>query len=324
MLADVIVADRNMVERGYLPWVEGDIDIGESNTFELRVPPGSLSVGWYVMLEGTDMGGVVDGIESDTGNDYISATGRTWTGILEGNLVKPDPGQTHLVASGDANDVLSMLVSRLGLVSCMAASREPSGLDVTGWRFTRISARMGAYTQIRDMLRSVGAKLIVSYDGASRRAVLSAVPRREVSDDGPDGDRMRVAVGTRRRVNHLHCMGTGEGGERTTLDLFVDERGRISRTQTIFGAAHIEEAYELSASDADGLEEDGTEHLLELQADSAWASVGDVGATDYDIGDMVTVTAPAAGIRVRAEVVGKVASLADGEVTVEIKTETEG
>lgn len=325
MLADVIIADQNMVERGYLPWCEGDIDVGESNTFELRVPAGSLGVGWYVMLEGTELGGVVDGVESDTAENHVTVTGRTWSGILEGNLVKPDPGQSHLAASGDANEVIGMLVGRLGLGACMAASGEQSGIQVKAWRFSRLSSRMGAYTQLRDMLRPLGAKLRISYDGASRRAVLSAVPRRVRSDDGPDGDQVRLVAGSKRAVNHLHCMGSGEGAERLTLDLYADEAGRVSRTQTVFGTSHIEEAYDLSSAETtDELEEKGAQKLQELQGDLAWASVEDVGAGDYDIGDIVTATAPGAGVRACAEVVGKVASLADGMVTVEIKTETEG
>ncbi|MFR5092583.1 MAG: hypothetical protein ACLTDR_11780 [Adlercreutzia equolifaciens] len=87
----------------------------------------------------------------------------------------PDGGQLHHTVSGDLNAVLGELVQRLGLWERMAAEESASGMSVSAWEFSRASADMDAYTGIRAMLRSAGAKLRIRYDSALRKAVLSAV-----------------------------------------------------------------------------------------------------------------------------------------------------
>ena len=120
-MVDVIWADRYGREQGYVGKVAGDFTIGTDNTFALKVgsSPG-IAQDCYLMIDGSEYGGIVDGVEIDTSKDYITLSGRTWHGLLATQLIVPDPGQLHHTVSGDLNAVLGALVERLGLSSRMA------------------------------------------------------------------------------------------------------------------------------------------------------------------------------------------------------------
>ena len=190
-MVDVIWADRFGREKGYVGKVAGDFTIGTENTFALKVESSAgISQDCYLMIDGTEYGGIVDGVEIDTSADYVTVSGRTWHGLLASRLVVPDAGQLHYTVSGDLNAVLGELVQRLGLWERMAAEEGASGMSVSAWKFSRASADMDAYTGIRAMLRSAGAKLRIRYDSAQRKAVReevfesSSAEAAELEEDG--------------------------------------------------------------------------------------------------------------------------------------------
>lgn len=323
-MVDVIWADPYGREVGYVGKVAGDFTIGTPNTFSLMVPRSlGISENCYIMVDGTEYGGMVDGLEIDTSQDYITVTGPTWHGLLAAQAVVPDAGQTYYTATGECNAAIGRLIERIGLSSRMTASGADSGFSVSGWRFSRASYEMDAYTGIRAMLRSVGAKLRIRYDSEKRMAVLSAVPVDDYTDDGMDGNRNDFTIKTKRPVNHLHCLGVGEGAARTTVDLYADERGRVSKTQSIFGMQHRCEVYENSSSELPALEEDGRKRLADLQTGMSACSLSGADRGLYDIDDIVGGTSTAYGIKVVTTVAQKTATITSREITYETKTALE-
>lgn len=265
-VVDVIWADRFGREKGYVGKVAGDFTIGTENTFALKVESSAgISQDCYLMIDGHR-------VRRHRGRRGDRHLGRLRDRIrahlarlLASRLVVPDAGQLHHTVSGDLNAVLGELVQRLGLWERMAAEESASGMSVSAWEFSRASADMDAYTGIRAMLRSAGAKLRIRYDSALRKAVLSAVPRGDYTSDGLDGERVDFILRRTRPVNHLHCLGTGEGLERVVVDLYADRAGNVSKTQTITGMALREEVFESSSAEAAELEEDGTQAPREMQ-----------------------------------------------------------
>lgn len=320
----VVYADPYLREVGALPLAQGDFAVGVENSFEIAAPASlGIGKGWYLMVEDTEYGGRVDGLAIDTADNLVTLSGRTWHGILEYEPIIPPPGQERLTVSGDANAVLAQLIDYLGLGWCMVADDSDSGFQVSNWGFSRLSGEMGGYTGIRKMLRSVGAKLRIRYDGAKRKAVLSAVARADYTEDGIDGDRVRFAISTTTPVNHLYCMGEGEGTARVVVNLYADAEGRVSKTQSIFGSGHKCEVYENPAADAATLEEDGAAKLAEYQAAMAACSLPEA-AGDYDIDDIVGGTSTAHGVSVTTTIAEKIATVGLGGITdVETRTEME-
>jgi len=124
-------------------------------------------------------------------------------------------------------------------------------------------------------------------------------------------------------VNLLDCMGTGEGASRLRVDLYADSKGRVSRTQTIFGIAHKCEVYDNPASDMESLIEDGTKRLEDYQPAMASCSMPEI-YEEYDIDDIVGGSDIENGLEVVTSVAQKIATVDSfGVANVDIKTELE-
>lgn len=289
----------------------------DANSFELRVPvataPGGLSFGSLVYVDGTEYGGIVDDVGSDATGKIHKAlySGRTWHGVLEGKVLRPDAGQDYLSASGEANAVLLSLVHRMGLASLFAVDASDSGVRVAAYRFARYVA---GYTGMRAMLASAEAKLTMRWDGG--KVVLSAAPRRDWSREEFEARRTPVRINLASRpVNHLVCLGKGDLAQRSVIDLYADEDGAVSRTQTLFGADEVALAYDYSSAEDDELEEQGRKRLKELQ-DASTCDVPEPPGADFDVGDVVGGRDSRLGLYVTAAIARKVVSIGRGGVSV--------
>lgn len=319
---DIIYTDAYGYERGELPWAEGEFAIGDENRFELEIPPGlGIDQDCYLMADGSEYGGVVDDLDVDTGEDYAVASGRTWHGILEKTVLQPDPGKDYLIVSGECNAVLASVIARQELGFCFRASLASTGVYISNYRFERY---IDTYNGTRAMLRSVGMKLHIEYDGALRCAVISAVPRGEYIDDGIDGDKMRFKIGRHRPVNHLIGLGSGELAARVVVHRYADEHGNISDRQSLFGIEHKAEVYDSPSSDEADLIKGMEDRLREYQKELFTCSIVDATEDKYDIDDIVGGTSTEHNISVVTTVAKKIATVdRDGKLGVETKTDTE-
>lgn len=223
---DLIYSNSNHEDIGVLFDCTFDLAFGrDENNFELTMALGShcMEQGFYVFIEGTEYGGVVDSIRVDTDKDTVTYCGRTWHGILAGNIIEPDSGYDHLTVSGDANEILALLVERLDLGGVFAASTAQSPIQITQYQFRY----KDGYSGICEMLAQFGGKLrmIHLYD----KVILSAVHLRDFSQD-EEWDSTQVDLDIMknfRPVNHLVCLGSGDLKDRHVIHLFVDSGGGI-------------------------------------------------------------------------------------------------
>lgn len=224
---DLIYADNNGIELGFLPSCELDLAFGkDENTFEcvLDIDNHCCESGYMIYATGTEYGGTVDAIAPDTDKKTVTYTGRTWHGMLEKKIICPDAGQNYYYVSGEANTVLAELITRLGLSALFEVSTEESGIEIVNYRFERY---VRGYTGIRKMLYAHRAKLkIVS---ASKKVIISAEPLLDYSqNDEFDGSLLKMSVKkTYRPPNHLVCLGGGDLAARKVIHLFTDENGII-------------------------------------------------------------------------------------------------
>ncbi len=135
-----------------------------------------------------------------------------------------------------------------------------SGLTVSSYRFDRYT---DAYTGIRRMLESCGGKLRMAYDSGMLR--LSALP--VATYGGVDSDLLDYSYDRDwHPVNHLICLGTGEGKDRVVVHLYADTEGAVSETQSLTGLDEVQAVYDYSNADRAELLEKGREKLEALQA----------------------------------------------------------
>ena len=209
--------------------------------------------GFFLYIEGTEYGGIIDDIKTDTEADEVVYHGRTWHGFLDSKCIVPlqaGEGSTdavmlktadangvsmvdkYLILSGEANKVLAWLINRLGLDRLFTASTEDSGINIKVFQFDRYCM---AYEGICKMLRAAGAKLKVMFSAGT--AVIRAVPVIDYSQDEQfDSDLIGLTILKKYHpLNHLICLGQGELDERQVIHLYADLDGNISHTQSVTG-----------------------------------------------------------------------------------------
>lgn len=314
---DLIHMNSAREDLGVLQDYKLDLAFGEDeNDFELRLPVSEhcCSGGFYLYIEGTEYGGIVDDIKSDTAAQEVTYSGRTWHGLLNSKILEPDAGADYLVLTGEANAVIGSLIDRAGLSELFEASTEASGLHISGYQMNRYIA---AYDGIRKMLATVAGKLRFTFTGG--KVVLSAVPRGEYTEDGElDADLVAFKAWKHYHpVNHLICLGRGELADREVIHLYVDTSGQISKVQTFTGLEERVDVYDNPSAEAlEELELGGIDRLKELALSDEIEVALDEDENQLDIQDRVRATDHVTGITATAEVVKKIVVIERGQVTI--------
>lgn len=319
---DLIYTDSNGADLGVIRAYNFDLAFGsDENNFELKIDTDNhcCEAGCYVYVEGTEYGGIIDAVASDTAAEEVTYTGRTWHGILNSKVLCPDSGQDYLTLNGNANTVLGTLISRMGLTSIFEASSDASDLTISSYKMERY---ITGYDGIRKMLNSVNGKLVMSYNGT--KVILSAVPIVDYTDAGViDSDIMSFSVKkTSRKVNHLICLGQGELKDRTVVHLYADTSGSISQTQTLTGLDEYTAVYDNSnAESIEKLREAGSEQLAELQKQDDLSVSLSEGEDVFDVGDIVGAVDNVTGIAISVPISKKIISIQNDYLSAAYETE---
>ena len=317
---EVMYTDANRLPQGSLEKYSIDLELGGDNDFEaqMNVRNHCRSSGciWYIKDE--EYGGIVDNVKVDTEKSKVYYSGRSWRGILEKKVIRPDTGKDYLVVSGDANDILALLIRRCDLVDLFAVPGTSSGIQISNYQFPRY---VDAYSGIVKMLSSVGAKLKIVYNDKDSCVNISAVQIEDLSKkyEYSDDYGMKIIIEKKTGgVNHLICLGAGELAARTVIDLYVDKTGEITEKQSYFGEYEIAETYDYGNSESVAeLKEKGIEHLKELKSsDSVSASFSKL---DVDIGDIVGGRNRATGILLKEQVTQEIVKIKNGIETITYK-----
>ena len=158
---DLIYTTSDMVDIGVLLDYQFDLAFGQDeNDFECIVATAEhcCDAGYYLHIEGTEYGGIVDSIAVDTEDDTVTYSGRTWHGMLESKIILPlQSGEAssgsvtvkteasdgaslvdkYLVISGDANRCIQFILNRVGLSNLFTTPTEDAGVSVSGYQFNR-------------------------------------------------------------------------------------------------------------------------------------------------------------------------------------------
>lgn len=315
---DLIYTNANRVDLGVISAYAFDLSFGaDENDFEMTLgkTEAVLEGGAFIYIEGTEYGGIVDATKTNSSDENITYTGRTWHGMLNSKVIKPNAGEAYFIVSGDANEVLSVMVDRLGLGDLFSVDTALSGINISRYQFPRYCK---GYDGIKNMLLANGAKLKMIWQG--RAVVLSAAPVVDYTASPVDNDETVLSVEKHdKKVNHLVCLGKGELTAREVIHLYVDQFGRIGNTQYFFGLDEIEDIYD--NSNTDNLRNDGIARLKELRdSDNADFTLSESLERAYDIGDIVGATETQSGVSVNVTVTKKIVKINNGAIRTEYKT----
>ena len=314
---DLIYMNAKKEDLGVLLDYELDLAFGaDENNFECTIQAGShcCEPGYYLYAEGTEYGGIIDSIASDTDTNDVTYSGRTWHGILNSKVLQPDSGSAYLVVSGEANSVIASLISRMSLTNLFEASSEDSGLKVSSYKMNRYIA---GYDGIVKMLGSVGGKLNLTFQNG--KVVLSATPAHDYSQD-EEFDSSLIGFKSKknfRSVNHLICLGSGELENRMVVHLYADENGNISQTQTRFGMDEYTAVYDYSSMESEEeLILNGTVELATLWGQDELQIALDDNSDVYGIGDIVGAYDHITKIAVASAITKKIVTVKNGIITI--------
>lgn len=222
---DLIYANEIRIDQGVLQNYTLDLAYGSGeNDFECKMDlkEPECKPGYYLYIDGTEYGGIIDAIAVDTESETLTYKGRTWHGILNSKVIEPDAGEDYWYAKGEANAVIGQILERVEIGIPFAASAEDSGIKVNyPLRYRTL------YEGISAMLEDKHAKLIISWENGN--VVLSA---KLITDYSlmEEFDSSQIAFGLEkhfRHVNHLICLGSGELKDRHVIHLFCDENGGV-------------------------------------------------------------------------------------------------
>lgn len=324
---DLIYTNAAKVDKGVLSAYAFDLSFGaDENDFELALARDAprLETGAFVYIEGTEYGGIIDGFKADSKSDTIVYIGRTWHGILNSKpILRP-----LWALSGDANGVLSMLIAEIGLDGLYKVAGTPSGIEIAH----EIKEFCGAYDAIRKAFAAHGLKLQMRWQ-TDRFIHISALPIVDYAAMPIDGDVGFISFEKHEsKVNHLICAydvertTTNEDGEEEktiqhrTLDLYMDQWGRIGETQYYTGLDDISEVWECSASTAAEVKKEGTAELLKRrETDKAEISLPESKDYIFDIGDIAGAAHIELGVKVAAPVTQKIVKISNGTMETEYK-----
>ena len=263
---DLIFTNAAKEDVGVLFDYEFDLAFGEDeNNFELTIQQSAhcLEPGSFIYIEGTEYGGIVDSITVNTEQQSITYSGRTWHGILAGNVIEPEAGYDYFVVNGDANAILATLIDKLGLSDLFVASAEASDIQIAEYTFRRYT---DGYKGIRQMLADNSGKLKIEH--RTDKVVLSAVYLADYSQNEEfDASQVDFSVKKNfRPTNHLICLGSGNLKNRFVIHLFTDENGGIqpykttekplsdedyildTSQQVLFGVEEVADVYDYSSA----------------------------------------------------------------------------
>lgn len=317
---DLIYTNASLEDVGVLKDYTFDLAFGsDENDFEVTIDTNKhcCEAKCLLYIEGTEYGGIIDGIRVVTKDETLVYFGRTWHGVLESKILEPETNENYLVVSGEANTIISNLIERIGLSDLFIASTSDSGLTINNYKMDRY---ISAYSGIKKMLDTVSGKLNFTFkDG---KVYLSAVPAVDYSiDEQFDNDQVEMDIKkTDNPINHLICLGKGELSARQIIHLYADAEGNISENQTFTGIDEVTEKYDYSNVESlEELRKSGIEKLKNYWSSNTAKMDFDAESVVYDVGDIVGSKEIVTGTFVKAKITKKIVTIKKGETNIEYK-----
>ena len=295
----VILAYPNRKELGSIQNANVTVDLNGNRNFSVQIARSNwipeLTFSYFVYIPGTEYGGIIGQVLTDTTLDYVELKGHSWRGRLAKKVIEPPAGQDYKKVSGELHAVMKELIEPAfdgneGTDSIFYVPDTDTGVTVSNYQFDRYCTLLDGITK---MLKSKGYKLQLTFRrnaGEPGKVFVEAVPIVDYSPEielSKDCQLNYNMQDVRDGVNHLVVTGKGELQDRNVLHLYVQKDGSIGKKQYYTGLDEIAEVYENTSTETDELEKTSTEKLQELMNKQTFkmdvASLG----LDVKIGDIV-------------------------------------
>lgn len=320
---DLIIADSNFNELGYLKKYELDLEIGKygvsSNDFQLTINTDDMVDGFsydsLFYIENTEYGGYVENIKVDTQNKTISYLGKTFRGMLEKEYIQPPSGQAYLNLEGEANKCINELTNRKFNDLFVVDDVGLSGININ------YSIRdLNLLQALENALGTQNAKIGIIHhsDGLVH---LHALKINDLSDSIQYDNNYKVGmvVQTKKKpYNHILALGKGELTDRLRVNLYLQKDGTWSDTEYYKGLDR--KSYKYDDTNAEALEElksnaikkvieeNGTDTLeISFESDNA------------DLFDIVSTKEQITGAYFKSQITQKILKITNNSIAISYK-----
>lgn len=289
----VILANEDLRELGAIKDANITVDLNGDRTFSVQIARSNwyeeLTFSSLIYIMGTEYGGIIGEILTDTTLDYVELKGLSWRGRLAKKIIQPPAGSDYKTVSGELHTVMKSLIEP-EFNGLFVVSQEDTGVMVSNYQFERYCTLLDGLTK---MLKSKGYRLQLSFRREQNEPgylYIEAVPIVDYSNQielSRDCQLNYTMDDKRDGVNHLIVTGKGEMQDRNVLHLYVQENGTIGSQQYYTGLQEIAEVYENTSTETDELQSKSEERLQELMNKKTFKM--DVAALgiDVNIGDIV-------------------------------------
>mgnify|MGYP002796979727 FL=1 len=289
----VTLAIKELRELGFIKDANVTVDLNGNRNFSVQIARSNwyeeLTFSSLIYIMGTEYGGIIGEVLTDTTLDYVELKGLTWRGRLAKKIIQPPAGSDYKTVSGELHTVMKSLIEP-EFDGLFVVSQENTGATVSNYKFDRYCTLLDGLTK---MLKSKGYRLKLTFQREENEPgylYIEAVPIVDYSDQielSQDCQLNYTMDDKRDGVNHLIVTGKGELQDRNVLHLYVQEDGSLGKTQYYTGLQEIAEVYENTSTETDELEEASIEKLQELMNKKTFKM--DVAALGIgvDIGDIV-------------------------------------
>lgn len=327
---EMILTDADRLELSYLDIASYiDIDVGNTNDFEISlsredVRRYDVKKGCCISAPGTEFGGIIEDVQSNTEDAEITFTGYTWRGLLKHMVIEPPSGQGYLTVSGDANRVLEKVLNK-GTGLLFEVPDYTAGINISKHQFRYVDALTGLTNMLEKQNARLDIQAVQGDAGEPFKLLVRAVKIKNYSEDVEYNGDNQVGVSVRdfrAGINHLICLGKGELLARTVVHLYVQLDGSIGKKQYYTGTNERMAVYDYSsAENVDVLETEGKKRLKELM--NYKSATANTSKTDLAIGDIVSARDRDTDVSLSRPVVNKIYTYQNGTETLECKLKGE-
>ena len=327
---EMILTDADRLELSYLDIASYiDIDVGNTNDFEISLSREDVrrydaKKGCCIFAPGTEFGGIIEDVQSNTEDAEITFTGYTWRGLLKHMVIEPPSGQGYLTVSGDANRVLEKVLNK-GTGLLFEVPDSVSGINIPKYQFRYIPALEGLAAMLEKSKARLDIQAVQGDAGEPFKLLIRAVKIKNYSEDVEYNGDNQIGVSVRdfgAGINHLICLGKGELADRTVVHLYAQLDGSIGKKQYYKGTNERTAVYDYSsAENAEVLETEGKKRLKELM--NYKSATANTSKTDLAIGDIVSARDRDTGVSLSRPVVNKIYTYQNGIETLECKLKGE-
>lgn len=129
------------------------MQIARSNWYE------ELTFSSLIYIMGTEYGGIIGEVLTDTTLDYVELKGLTWRGRLAKKIIQPPAGSDYKTVSGELHTVMKSLIEP-EFDGLFVVSQENTGVTVSNYKFDRYCTLLDGLTK---MLKSKGYRLELTF-----------------------------------------------------------------------------------------------------------------------------------------------------------------